>query len=192
MIWAHTLVFDAGVGPRLIAVAPAPTTAVDGACVSDKRCAHVAADGAGQTVSVTCTGVSDDFSVTLTAEAGSTADCKGSDFDTAYVVVGSRPDVTITPVSNTTSFCVSQGDTLTFTYTVSSGAANTPLVVAAVAPQQADCRVTNPSGSTGLAAQHARWRCLLRPQHSVGPLKHSCAREGCMQRCLHATHAGWH
>jgi hypothetical protein len=124
----------------------------------------VAADTTNATVTVTCTDFTDDFSVTLSAEAASAADCSSSDADTAYVTVNTQPEVTIERLTNVTTFCVEgDGSAVSVKYQVSSGAANSSLEVVADAPSEAGCSVTGPTGATNLDHQ-ALWVLLLGMQ----------------------------
>lgn len=106
------------------------------------------------TVTVTCTGFTDDFSITLSADATSGPDCDKSDSATANVVVATQPVVTVTDVSAARDFCRNASDlgNLTFAYNVSSGPANTSLQVSLMTdPPGTGCVIDGDSsqGATG-------------------------------------------
>jgi hypothetical protein len=91
-----------------------------------------AADTTSQVVKVTCEQFTDDFSVFLTATAGSVVDCQAAANATADVTVNTRPTVGVAALANAT-VCLIPGNTtsqeLLFTVSSSGGDATvTPIV----------------------------------------------------------------
>jgi hypothetical protein len=104
---------------------------------------YVCAGGSEVEVTVSCTDFVDDFSVTLLATASSATNCEGSDSATVNVTVNSKPDVSIQPLFNVTTFCSPEGD-LSFAYSVSSGPANSDLDLTLTAPEACRLDTFNP------------------------------------------------
>jgi hypothetical protein len=116
-----------------------------------------AADGANVPVTVTCTDFTDDFSVTLSANATSGPNCEDSDSATANVVVNKQPVVTITDVSPSRDFCRNASDlgNLTFAYNVSSGPANTSMQVSLMTVgSNPGCELDDASSEGATGSEH--------------------------------------
>jgi hypothetical protein len=94
-----------------------------------------AADTTGQVVKVTCEQFTDDFSVTLTATAGSEVDCQAAANATADVTVNTRPTVDVQPPAGNTSVCIDGNATAVLDFIVSSPDANATITLAEPAAQ---------------------------------------------------------
>jgi hypothetical protein len=113
--------------------------------------AAAAAGTAGQDVVISCVDIRGSFNVKLTASATSGVGCQDIKSAEANVTVLGDYNVTITPLTNLTSFCLEslQGP-LTFDYLVSSVPPTSTLTLAL--DEVAGCSLSN---TTGMAEMRA-------------------------------------
>lgn len=105
-----------------------------------------------------CSGFTSNFNVKLTANATSGVGCQDIKMADANVTVLSVYNVTITPLTNLTSFCSPEGN-LTFDYQVSSEPPTVNDLMLVLAENDAGCSLDRSAGKAGWLTPSCVFMC---------------------------------